>query len=359
MRRFKIVLILSIAATFISCWAVRDHVRTMLSLQRVDGTNIYVMDYYANYDMEEIRRDGMDIEDVEGSYIRALLPNWIAPIALQLKSSFVPDDVPVINSTGHHCSTIAWHSKERGTFFGRNFDSGNDALLVLRIHGSNAVDSVSIIDLQYLNLNRSDLTESSLIERIPLLFAPYYVMDGMNQHGLAVSAMTVPTASAPEIPDAPHVTQATLMRLIIDYCKSVDEAIGLVAKYNIAFSGSPEHIMLADADGNMAVVEFLDGETRVIEPSQNWLTCTNHNLWKTTEEWNDSVCSRYRAGSEAMALAETEGNEQDFVNAVRAMSVENWTMWTSIYDLDERTVTIMYKAKPEQFHLETALSVAR
>lgn len=354
LRNFTLVLALLLV---VGGWLISDHVRTLWSLRRVDGTNVYVMDYYADYDMDEIRRNGMNLDDIEGSYIDAIFPQLIGSIARSLKSAFVPNDVNVVESSGgHHCSSVARYTEDGRMLFGRNFDGPNDAILVLRIHGENGVDSISVIDLKYLNLNRNDLIETNPISRIPLLFAPYYVMDGMNKHGLAVSAMSVDEARAPTFAGAPNVTQATAMRLILDYCASVDQAIKLLKEYNISFVGNAEHLMIVDSSGEMVVVEFMDGNTHLIQPTTNWLASTNHTLWSKSEQDNDNRCERYRAGSDAIAAASHAGDDESFAGAVRAMSVENWTMWTSIYDLNRLSANIMYKSNPELCFLDESMS---
>lgn len=356
-RWFGRILIVVAFALLATAWFIRPHVRTLLSLKQIDGTNIYVMDYYANYDMDEIRREGMDVTDIEGSYIDALFPRLVAPFARLLKTAYVPDDVSIVDSLGHHCSSVARHSNERSQF-GRNFDSPNDAILVLRVHKQGKVDSVSIIDLEYLNMNRADLNETNLVARIPLLFSPYYVMDGINRNGLAVSAMSVPSAKAPARIGAPRVTQASLIRLLLDYCESVDDSIKMISNYDVAFCENPEHLMLADASGEMVVVEFVNGETRVIRSAENWLVCTNHQLWGSSEEQNDLVCDRYQRGSHSIDEAKHKSDDQSFVDAVREMSVDGWTMWTSIYDLNRQAVTIFYKSDPELLYRDNSLSHA-
>ena len=352
-RRFRNLLVVFALGSLFTAWLIRPHVRTLQSLKQIEGTNVYVMDYYADYDMDEIRREGMDVKDIEGTYIDALFPSVISPVARLLKTTFVPNDVSTVESTGHHCSSIARHSNGRSQF-GRNFDSPNDAILVLRVHKKGKFNSVSIIDLEYLNMNRDDLQETSLISRIPLLFSPYYVMDGVNQHGLAVSAMSVPAAKPPSS-GAPKVTQASLMRLLLDYCESVDDAIAMVANYDVSFAVNPEHLMLMDASGEMAIVEFVDGKTRVIRPAENWLACTNHQLWPNSEEQNDRACDRYRRGSDAIDDAKNQSDDETFVNAVREMSVDDWTMWTSLYDLNQRTVIVLYKSNPKLSYFDNSL----
>jgi len=70
-------------------------------------------------------------------------------------------------------------TRSRVTFyFGRNLDYKHDSCLILKVHNPNGMSSVSVLDLHYLNLDRDDLDQTNLVQRIPLLFAPYYLQDG-------------------------------------------------------------------------------------------------------------------------------------------------------------------------------------
>ena len=46
-------------------WLLRHHIDTLRSVRRVLGGNAYVMDYYAEYPLDSIRRNGVDAADLE------------------------------------------------------------------------------------------------------------------------------------------------------------------------------------------------------------------------------------------------------------------------------------------------------
>src|SRR3954470_19393408 len=66
-------------------YALKDHIRTLNSLRRIPGTNAYVMDYYVDYNMVEIREHGIDVKHVENSLIAVFCPRWIKPAVARLK----------------------------------------------------------------------------------------------------------------------------------------------------------------------------------------------------------------------------------------------------------------------------------
>ena len=187
-RIFRRLLVVLAILLLIVGYSLKDYYRTLSSLRRVPGTKAYVMDYYVDYHIDDVRANGIDVKHVEDSVIRALLPKWTHSIAMSVKSRFVPEKIETLE-TGEHCSTIALRAKNGDVFFGRNFDYKHDACLILKVHRHDGPSSVAVLDLHFLNLDRDDLEQSSLIRRIPFLFTPYYLQDGMNQYGVAVADM--------------------------------------------------------------------------------------------------------------------------------------------------------------------------
>jgi hypothetical protein len=328
-------------------YAIKDDLRSLASVRRVANTNLYVMDYYGDYNMERIRRNGMDVEHIEESYLEAALPQFTLPIARRLRRWYVPEEVHTVGRPSHNCSTLFLRTRSGTCYLARNFDYHNDACLIVRTHDANGIASLAVIDLAYLNLDRPDLDSTSLIERVPLLFAPYFAMDGVNRYGVAVSVMSVPAAMPPRRPGRPAVTNSTLMRLILDYAHDVDEAVAMIQRFNVHFVKVPQHVLIADQSGDRRIIEFLDGEIRETTCDEDWQICTNHQMWLRSEAENDTLCRRYRIGSEVAESLdyEIDTDIDDVQRAIRSMSVDGWTMWTSIYNLSTGEANVAYRSQ--------------
>jgi hypothetical protein len=346
MQALKWLALLFVVALGLLVFALKDAVRTLGSLRQVPGSNAYVMDYHLDYNLREIRENGMDVNNLEDSCLRTLLPDFLMPALTRLKRLYLEDRIETVAANSHHCSTLALRGKSDEVFFGRNFDWHHDAYLILRIHDRGGCASIAVIDLAYLNLNRPDLAESGMLDRLPLLFAPYYVMDGVNRHGVAVSSMSV-RAKPPRDPAKPDIIHSTLMRLVLDVATNVDEAEKLVREFNVHFVDTQAHMMIADATGHSKIVEFIDGEIRVTSSSGEWQLCANNLVWDKTEEEKDALCDRYRTGSEWAERLSGSADYEEALKATRSMSVKNRTMWTSVYNLTTREARILYKSKPE------------
>jgi choloylglycine hydrolase len=309
------------------------------------------MDYYADYNMAEVRAHGIDVDNVENSLIAVYCPRWIKPAVARLKSAYLDEPITTI-PTGEHCSTVVLQTKGGHVYFGRNFDYKHDACLILKVHGPAGQSSVAVLDLHYLNLDRDDLDQTSLIQRVPLLFAPYYLQDGMNQYGVAVSDMTVKNVRAPDDPAKPNVIHSAAMRLILDYAKTADEAVELLKQYNIHFVAETCHLMIADATGKSVVVEFIDGELRPTTTRENWQICTNHQICGKSEEENCTSCSRYKLASAELTEFRENGDAKDVMKIMESVSKTDHTMWSSVYDLTTGELDFAYRQHYEKPYVE-------
>jgi hypothetical protein len=345
-RIFGRVLIVLGIVVLVVAYSLKDYYRTLNSLRRIPGTKAYVMDYYVDYHIDEIRANGIDVKNVEDSVIGVLLPNGTHAIAKSLKSRFLSEPIETLD-TGDHCSTVTLRANDGDVFFGRNFDYFHDACLILKVHRRDGPSSVAVLDLHYLNLDRDDLEQASMIERIPLLFAPYYLQDGMNQYGVAVADMAVQGVRAPNDPAKPNIIHSLAMRLILDYAKNTEEAIDLLKEYNIHFVGETCHLLIADAAGKSAVIEFIDGELKPTTSNEHWQVCTNHQLCGNSEDQNDEKCKRYQTASNELAEMQGDVSPNDVMRVMEAVK-QDTTMWSSVYDLSTGDVSFVYRRQYEE-----------
>lgn len=358
-RRLKRGLLIAVSMLAIGAAAfgvvARNHIRSIWSIRRIPNTKMYVMDYYAAYNVEELEKSGTDPDDVEGSLFRALLPDVLVPIAEMISGHKKGDRD--WHTSRHSCSSLFVATQEGKMLFGRNFDWSHDPCLVVRTHGSKP--SVAVLDLHYLKLDQAKLEKLSIIDRLNLLFAPYLVEDGMNQHGLAVSSMAVEESGVPFDAEKPTVIKALLKRLILDLARTTDEAIALIQRYNVDFAGTPCHFMIADRSGKSVVAEFVDGKLSIVPPTHPWHMATNHQLTGSTELLNCEKCWRYKTATEALSESDATVDSDRLMRVMASISVENWTMWTSVYDLKTGAYQIAYRRQYDDIFNGQLHSVGR
>lgn len=87
---------------------------------------------------------------------------------------------------------------------------------------------------------------------------------GMNEKGLVVELMWLDGTVYPTADDRPALGVLQWIQYQLDNCSTVDELIAMDKTIRIASKGtSPLHYLVADATGNVATIEFLEGKMTV------------------------------------------------------------------------------------------------
>ena len=84
---------------------------------------------------------------------------------------------------------------------------------------------------------------------------------GMNEKGLYIGEMSLPETQFVEDDTKPKVYMVIWMQYVLDNCSSVGEVIQSVSQMTL--DGWGWHFFTADAQGNAAVIEFLEGKPYV------------------------------------------------------------------------------------------------
>ncbi|MDE7265310.1 MAG: linear amide C-N hydrolase, partial [Clostridia bacterium] len=179
-----------------------------------------------------------------------------------------------IGESDVNCSAFTALTPDNDVLFARNydFDKTNVCITICNSPGKGRYKSFSTVDMNYIGIDtEKDL--SGLMNKITCFAAPYTPLDGMNEMGLSCSIFmsyqgedyslndsgTVATDQSD--PNKPNFTSTTMLRMILDYCANVDEAVELISGYNLHDSAkSSFHYMIADASGKSAILEWLPEE---------------------------------------------------------------------------------------------------
>ena len=163
------------------------------------------------------------------------------------------------------CSSFTAATKEGDALFARNYDlSKTNTMLVFTEGGEGRHATISTVDLKFLGID-VDRGLESLMDRITCLAAPYAPLDGVNDAGVSCGIyMTYQGGEATVATDQntgkPDFTSTTLLRLILDYADSVEEAVEIASSYDLHDSAQTSyHYMVADSTGRSAVLEWTAG----------------------------------------------------------------------------------------------------
>jgi hypothetical protein len=301
-----------------------DASATLGSLEQVDPYPLYAMRYYGPY-----AGRASSLEKARWAPTPLTQPAWA-------------------------CSLFASLGDGEKHLYGRNFDWRYSPGLLLFTDPPDGYASVSMVDIAYL-LPASDvqmLIDLPLEAREPLLEAPFWPFDGMNEHGLVVGMAAVPESEMPHDANRGTIDSLGVIREMLDHARDVEEAIGILGSYNISWDGGPAlHYLIADAAGRSALVEFHAGEMVLIASpgGKPWHVATNH-LRSTIDEDAPSGCWRYDAIRRRLAAAEGSLAISEALDLLAEVAQEN-TQWSVVYVLSAGRVHVAMGQAYENEHV--------
>lgn len=270
-----LALVVLAAAGIFFLWG--DEIRSLASIRQIAVSNdehndgyVYEMQIVGGYDFDEFLASGGASSDAE----------LISFVTQSITKGLIP---MTINSKEIACSSFTAETAEGDRLFARNYDfDKTNTCIVYTNPGDGRHASVSTIDLQFIGID-PDTGLTSLSDKLLCLAAPFIPLDGVNDAGLSCGIYMSyqggeKTVATDQQTDKPDLTSTTMLRMILDYASTVDEAIALVEQYDLHDSaGTSYHYMIADANGDSAVLEWVgetdatdnDGSARVLNVIRN------------------------------------------------------------------------------------------
>lgn len=170
-----------------------------------------------------------------------------------------------MNPEAFGCSAFTAAGKDGNRFFGRNFDWYASEAWIVEAHPEGSYASVATVNMNFLGGNMTAMLPDSA----RTLAAYYAPLDGMNEKGLCVAVLYIEDrAVIDQQTDLPDLTTTTAVRLLLNKAATVEEAVSLLRQYDFhASMGMMIHLAVADAQGNMAAIEYVNNEMVVTETS--------------------------------------------------------------------------------------------
>ena len=257
-------------------------IATVNSVQSVrDNKYLYKMEYKAAYDLDDLV--AKDIES-NAKLLDYVIGRIGKGIPIKMKSAQVADENGEINTM--NCTSFqAAKADGNGFWYGRNYDFFKNPTMVTVSHPKKGYASIAVSDMSHFGYSLEKLPEG-FAASLSCLASIYAPVDGINEKGLCTSIMALPKQAACQDSGKHRVGTTIIMRLWLDRCATVAEALELLETVDVrhdATVGSGYHYLVADASGDCAVVEFdkEDGwKTMIVrkDPSDNCMLVTNHLL---------------------------------------------------------------------------------
>lgn len=362
-----LALVLLVGGAVFALW--HNELATLASFHKVsdrdeahhDGA-VYELKVSGDYYFDEFLEQGGASNDKD----------LIAFITQSITKGIIPME---IKTTSIACSSFTADTETGDRVFGRNYDfSPTNTAIVYTNPGNGRHASYSTIDLHFLGLAQ-DKDVETIGQKILALAAPYVPLDGINDAGVAcgifMSYQGEGKGTATDVDtEKPDLTSTTLLRLILDYADSVEDAVALVEQYDLHDSANCAfHYMVADSTGRSAILEWVgedaendtDGsqrhlnvlwnDTDALSTSSDWQVITN--FIKTPGYYADGNTEEMRGLDRytylADALEETDGvvaDDEAAMSLLAAVGRRTWnnddsnscTIHSVVYNLTEKTV---------------------
>ena len=273
-----IIAVLCIAIALI--WG--GEISALRTIKQVDGNEyLYQMSYNARYDLDDLISKDIDSNAELLDYVIGRIGKGLP---IKIKSAQVADENGELGT--FNCTSFqAAQNDGDGFWYGRNYDFFKNPTLVTFSHPKDGYASIAVSDMSHFGYSLEKLPDS-FIKKVSCLAAIYAPVDGINEKGLCTSIMALPKQAASQDTKNHNVGTTIIMRLWLDRCATVQEALDLASSLDIchdATVGSGYHYMIADASGDCAVLEFdkEDGWKSMVvrkNPEENYMLVTNHLL---------------------------------------------------------------------------------
>ncbi len=249
-------LILVIGIVITALW--HNEISTVASIKMLVDTNeenksapVYMMDVSGDYYFDKFIEQGGASSDDE--LIQFILDN--------ITKGIIPIDM---TSPEIGCSSFTCVDSDGNRYFGRNYDFSTSTAMIVRTNpGDGRYASISSVDLQFLGIT-DGVPLDSIMQKLICLAATYAPLDGINEAGvscgiyMSYQGMEDEVVATNQNTDKPDLTSTTMLRLILDYAGSVDEAVELVRQYDLHDSANTSfHYMIADSTGKSAILEWV------------------------------------------------------------------------------------------------------
>lgn len=370
------VIVVLLVLAFAGIWAVwHNEISSVASIQMLRERNddhldgaVYSMEVKGDFYLDDFVTQGGVSSDTE---------------LIQFITDNITHGVVNLNMTAPEigCSSFTATAENGDALFARNYDfSKTNAMLVFTEANEGRHATISTVDLQFLGID-VDQDMTGLMDKVICLAAPYAPLDGINDAGVSCGIyMTYQggeeTVATSQDTDKPDFTSTTLLRLILDYADSVEEAVQIASSYDLHDSANTSyHYMVADATGKSAILEWTndsavdttdnDGSQRTLkvvyndqdsaigerEAASSYQVVTNFVLqpgyYEGVPAENKKGADRYdRLYEELQATDGVVADDQAAMDILQTVGRRGWdnddknscTVHSAVYNLTQKTV---------------------
>ncbi|MCQ2363567.1 MAG: linear amide C-N hydrolase [Acidaminococcaceae bacterium] len=342
------VMALAVGAT---AWAAHTQPQkdTIGTLRNVDKKGyLYEIQYKADYKFDQVW-DAMQVSGagLQDSVRKVILPDSSIKLGAPLPSKQLDLGISAMTPENHPLLAHSYH-----------MTNDERAVLVVHTEAPGKFASVGIADMGYIGAKKNDFL-SSVEGQEALLYAPFYVIDGVNEKGFSIATLTVPGDNTVQDNGNKKLFSALIPRYMLDNARSVQDALEKFQELDVVMpAGSSYHWLLNDAYGDSAVVEYVRN-TFVSQPkayvdkhqvvANYWLNPmvakdpAERGMLRTKLLRKFFKKNKYPTEQQLMDQLEQARATKEPELTKKGSDLTLATNWSVVYDLEKRIATICFK----------------
>ncbi|WP_165921073.1 linear amide C-N hydrolase [Paenibacillus albiflavus] len=174
---------------------------------------------------------------------------------------------------------------------------------------------------------------------------------GMNEAGLVVEQTTLWQSEYPTADEWPSLNELYWIQYLLDTCSTVEEALHAASNVRIDQSTTKLHYLLADASGDCAIIEFINGQMIVHHDEQLPLPVMTNTVyskanqdiqlgirhWFDRDEYECNSMDRYLIVADALQADTDEVRVEDAFRILSTAKRED-TVYSLVYDIHARII---------------------
>ena len=261
------------------------------------------------------------------------------------------------------CSTFLLN-KDGQLVFGRNYDwvSGNGAVMInprgvkktsFAPNGGKAITWVSGCGSVTFNQ-----------------FGKEFPHGGMNERGLVIELMWLSETTYPSADDRASMNELQWIQYQLDNCATVSEVIATDSIIRISRQqAAPLHYLVADANGDAATIEFINGQMKVHRGKDLPTPVLTNTVYAEAQRqvtqqgsngrsYGDNSVDRFATACRMVQQYQTTNTKEPAVdyafNILNKIAQGSYTKWRIVYDITNRQVQFVTYDHPQRKTLSFA-----
>lgn len=327
----SIIAVILLASILFIGITFKNNITTIFSIKKISEVPVYQMTYHGDYALDEYLKQGADSSDELQDFITNNLAHGAGKLLVGK----------------HGCSAFFGTTPDGDFIFARNFEARESEGCILKTDATEGSKILGVSNMGWLV--KEPKGKLTFTDKMNMIAAPYMLMDGMNEYGLAVAVFRAGDTQYTTDQGKVSIYDHTVPVVLLNKAKTVDEAISVLSEYNLGASNYPLHYMVCDSSGNSAVIEFVKGEMQVSRKEDSYQIISNFLLYNNPEKegYGSDRYHNYDA-----FLSKTKGiiSIEDALKLLQENTIQGDEQWSVVYNLTDKTISATFYNDYDKVH---------